>query len=262
MPRRIIEANWYDFPQYYDMAFRDDTKPQANFVEAVARKFCRFPVKRLLEPACGSGRLVAEFAKRGYDVTGFDISERALAYARQRLRRRGLTAELLHADMRSFQLKRKFDLAYNFVNTFRHLLTEADARRHLHCMRQHLRRGGLYIIGLHLFPPDADNHSSERWSLAWGGQRVTVSIRVLHTDRRRRLERLRMSMLVTKRDGQRVRLRTDFYFRLYNARQLLRLIDAVGGFKLLETYDFWYDPEEPIKLNDDVEDVVLVLRAV
>ena len=53
MPRRIIEANWYDFPQYYDAAFRDDTRPQADFVEAMARKFCRFSVKRLLEPACG-----------------------------------------------------------------------------------------------------------------------------------------------------------------------------------------------------------------
>jgi len=262
MGSRVIEANWYDFPQYYDAAFRDDTKPQADFLEAVARRYVPFPVRGLLEPACGSGRLVAEMAKRGYELTGFDISHQALAYARQRLKRRGLTATLLHADMRDFRLGRKFDLAYNFVNTFRHLLSDRDARQHLRCMRAHLKRGGLYVIGLHLFPPDADNHSSERWSLSWGGQRVTVTIRVLHTDRRRRLERLRMSMLVTKRNGQKVRLRTDFYFRLYSATQIRRLLASVGGFELVQSYDFWYDPDDPIRLSDDVEDVVLVLRAV
>lgn len=262
MAARIVEANWYDYPQYYDAAFRSDTRPQADFLEAVARKFCDFPVRRLLEPACGSGRLVAEMASRGYEVVGFDLSDEALRYARERLKRRKLDAVLFKADMRDFEAPGTFDMAYNFVNTFRHLLTEREARQHLQVVRRHLRPGGLYVVGLHLFPPDADNHSCERWTEEWGGQRVTVTIRVLDTDRRRRLERLRMSMLVRKRSGQEVRLRTDFYFRLYSAAQLRRTIRAAGGFELVETYDFWYDIEEPIKLNDDVEDVVLVLRRV
>ncbi len=260
MAAKLVTANWYDFPQYYDAAFRSDTKPQANFLEAAMEKYCDFPVRRLLEPACGSGRLVAEMSRRGYEVVGFDISEQALKYARDRLRRRGLSAHLFKADMRNFQAPGPFDLAYNFVNTFRHLLTEREARRHLELVRDHLRPGGLYVIGLHLFPPDADNHSCERWTEQWGGQRVTVTIRVLETDRRRRLELLRMSMLVRKRGGQQVRLRTDFHFRLYSAAQLRRTINSVGGFELVETFDFWYRIDEPIELNDDVEDVVLVLR--
>jgi SAM-dependent methyltransferase len=259
MSAKVIEANWYDFPQYYDLAFRSDTKPQADFLEAVARTYCDFPVRRLLEPACGSGRLVAEMSSRGYEVTGFDLSRQALAYARRRLKRRGLQATLCQADMREFRLPGTFDLAYNFVNTFRHLLTEEEARRHLELVAEHLRPGGLYVVGFHLFPPDADNHTCERWVERWRQHTVSVTIRVLHTDRRRRLELLRMSMLVRSPRGA-VRLRTDFYFRLYSAVQLRQLLATVPQLELVGTYDFWYCIDEPVVLSDEIEDVVLVLR--
>src|SRR6266508_1937192 len=75
----ILAANWYDYPQYYDIAFQTYTWAQADFIEAACRKYCSFDARRLLEPACGSGRLVTELAARGYQVTGFDISQSALS---------------------------------------------------------------------------------------------------------------------------------------------------------------------------------------
>jgi 2-polyprenyl-3-methyl-5-hydroxy-6-metoxy-1,4-benzoquinol methylase len=66
----VLVANCYDHPQYYDIAFQAYTEREADFVEAACRKYCRFDVRRLLEPACGSGRLVTELARRGYQMTG------------------------------------------------------------------------------------------------------------------------------------------------------------------------------------------------
>ncbi|HMD02847.1 MAG TPA: class I SAM-dependent methyltransferase [Candidatus Baltobacteraceae bacterium] len=40
---------------------------------------------RVLDVACGTGLVSAEFAARGYDVTGLDISEPMLAHARRRV---------------------------------------------------------------------------------------------------------------------------------------------------------------------------------
>ena len=75
-----VIGDWYDHPEIYDLALRDDTPSEAAFIERACRKYCPFPVRRLLEPACGSGRLVTEMAARGYEVTGLDLNAKALAH--------------------------------------------------------------------------------------------------------------------------------------------------------------------------------------
>ena len=95
-----MSANWYDYPAYFDLAFRDETQPEADFIEAACRKYCDFPVRQLLEPACGSGRLIVELAKRGYELTGFDLNQSMLDYAERKLCRTGFWPVLLYkADM-------------------------------------------------------------------------------------------------------------------------------------------------------------------
>ena len=256
---RIVQANWYEYPQYYDLAFRSETRTEADFIEAAGRKYATGRLRRLLEPACGTGRLIAELAARGYQLTGFDLSQPSLAYLRRRLARRRLNATVFCADMADFQLDHQVDAAYSTFDSFRHLLTEQAARHHLQCIADCLRPGGIYLLGFHLLPPDASDQCTERWTESHGRTRVTVTLRVLATDRRRRLETLRVSLLV--RSGQRVvRLRHDFQFRMYTARQFRRLLAHVPSLELCDVYDFWYEIDHPLKLNDEISDTVFVLR--
>src|ERR1700694_4991633 len=101
---RILVANCYDYPQYYDIASQAYTRREADFIEAACRKYCPFDVHRLLEPACGTGRLMARLAARGYQVTGFDLRQPALSYLRRRLGRCWLHAETFEAEMSGFPL--------------------------------------------------------------------------------------------------------------------------------------------------------------
>ena len=232
---------------------------EADFIAAACRKYCSFAARRLLEPGCGAGRLVAEMARRGYQMTGFDLNRPCLDYLQRRLARRGLRANVFQADMADFRLPRPVDAAYCTVNTFRHLLTEESARRHLECIAQSLRPGGLYILGFHLLPMDASEEDTERWSEQRGRTRVTVTLRVLSTNRRRRIERLRLRLLA--RVGAReVRLRDEFSFRMYTAAQFRRLLASVPSLELCDVYDFWYEIDNPLELNDDRADTVFVLR--
>jgi SAM-dependent methyltransferase len=257
--KKITLANWYDYPQYYDLAFRSETGPEADFIQAACRKYCDFPVKSLLEPACGTGRLVTELAARGYQLTGFDLSEPSLAYLKRRLDRRKLEATVLRADMADFALAAPVDAAYNTFDSFRHLLTESSARRHLECVAAALRPGGIYILAFHLLPPDASDECTERWTERHGGTQVTVTLRVLATDRRRRIERLRISLLARGRAGER-RLRHDFDFRMYTAAQFRRLLAQVPAWELCDVYDFWYDIDEPLQFDNEISDTVFILR--
>lgn len=86
--------NWYDHPQYFDMVFRNETAAEVAFFDQAFRRFADLPVRRLLEPGCGSGRLVAEMAARGYRVTGLDLSQAMLDYLARRLKRRRIACRV------------------------------------------------------------------------------------------------------------------------------------------------------------------------
>jgi SAM-dependent methyltransferase len=257
----ILDANWYDYPRYYDLAFCSETRMEADFIEAACRKYCRFAARRLLEPACGTGRLVVELAGRGYDMSGFDLSDAAIRYCRNRLLRKGLSANLFAADMADFRLRpfHRVDAAYNTFNSFRHLLTEDSAQSHLRCVAQSVRRGGLYILGFHLLPPDASEECIERWTEQNGRTKVTVTLRVLATDRRKRIETLRVSLLVREKEKT-LRLRDEFRFRMYTAAQFRRLLAEAPEWELCDVYDFWYEIDHPLILGNELSDTVFILR--
>jgi SAM-dependent methyltransferase len=255
----IIEADWYDYPQYFDLAFRSETRMEADFLEAAFKKYARRPVRSLLEPACGSGRLVAGMASRGYRMSGFDLSRPMLEYARRRLEKTRPCRAAFEADMAEYRLPRPVDAAFNTFNSFRHLLTEKAARQFLECTADSVHPGGIFVLGLHLVPLDAEEGSSERWTARHGKTRLTVTLRVTDFNRRKRIEQLRVSSLV-RTPLRIVRLRSEFPYRLYTAAQLKRLLASVPQWELCDVFDFWYEIDQPRKLDDEMSDTLLVLR--
>jgi SAM-dependent methyltransferase len=259
MSKTVQHGDWYDYPQYYDLAFADDTPVEADFIDEVCRRFAVGPVRRLVEPGCGGGRLVVELARRGYRVVGLDLNRKSIEHLRRRIARGRLRAEAIVGDMTDFRLTKPADAAYNTFNTFRHLTSESAALKHLRAVAANLRPGGLYVLGFHLLPPDASDECIERWRAAKGKVRVSYTLRVVETDRREQYERLRVTMLVRRPQGE-LRLATEFDLRTYSARQIRRLFAQVPEFELCETYDFLYDPDQPVLLDDWLSDAVFVLR--
>jgi hypothetical protein len=161
--------------------------------------------------------------------------------------------------MADFRLAKPVDAAYCTFDGFRHLLSEDAARSHLQCVAKCLRPGGIYILGFHLLPLDAAEECIERWTERRGRTQVTVTLRVLQTDRRRRVERLRISTLV-RSGGSEVRLRDEFPLRMYTAAQFRRILAGVPQLELCDVYDFWYEIDHPLRLSDELSDTVFILR--
>src|SRR5262245_16268688 len=142
--------NQFDaFARYYDAdygAVEDDIP----FYRELARR-CGGPI---LEPMCGSGRLLAPLARAGYRLTGVDLSPALLARARAKLAEGGLLGqvELLHADIRQAAPAGPFALAIVALNSFMHLATTDDQLAGLGHIHAALRPDGL--LALDLFNPD------------------------------------------------------------------------------------------------------------
>lgn len=254
-------ANWYDYPQYFDMVFRDETPAEVAFFEKAFVSYTKREVKSLLEPGCGSGRLVAALAARGFEVTGLDLSPPMLDYLENRLRRRRLEAKLVLGDMSSMQLPTKYDAAFCTFNTFRHLLSDKLAVGHLRSVAAHLRQGGIYILGFHIIPLDAETECIERWNASHAGTKVSVTLKVIDFQRRKRQETLRVSIKATKRSGTTERIRSEFPLRLYTHSQVKKLLQEVSDeFEVVGIHDFDYDIEVQRNLDSDLTDAVFVLR--
>ena len=152
-------------------------------------------------------------------------------------------------------------MAYCLVNTFRHLLTEDDAVRHLRTVARHLRPDGIYVIGMHLFPPDADEEDSEEWSVCEGDVSVDMLLNVTDCDRTTRQETLQFQMIVRRPDAEPESFESRYRMRLYSADDFRALVESVDEFELMpDVFDFWYDPGDPLELSDELGDTVFLLR--
>lgn len=266
-----LQSNWYDLPKFYDLSVADETAGELAFVQGAAAKFLEPSTSkqplRVVEPACGTGRLTEALAKNGFQVTAFDLNPTMVEFTKQRLAKRPATGlrggknavQLFQADMARFSIPQPADIGVCLLDSFRHLLTEDEARAHLQCMASAIRPGGIYLLGLHLLPPDADLECTERWTNQAGKTHITTTLRVMSSSRRTRLEEIRISLLV--REGkQTARYRDEFSLRMYTAAQLKSLVASVPEWEIAAVYDYWYELAAPLKLSNELSDTVLVLR--
>ena len=254
-----IAGDLYDYPQYYDLVFGSDWKAEFDFLRACFAKHVDGRVRRLFEPACGTGRLVFRLSKSGYQVSGLDLNDKAVAYCNARLRRHGFEESCFVADMTDFALAKPVDAAFNMINSFRHLQSEAAARAHLERMADCLRTGGVYILGLHLTPEEGEPCEEESWSATRGHLCVNTCLRSTRRDLEAREEwcAMRYDVYTPTRS---LRIEDTVVFRTYTARQMQRLINRVGRLEVVGTYDFAYQIGRPISVSPHTEDVVYVLK--
>lgn len=255
----VIHGNLYDYPRYYELIFGSDWKAEFDFLLDCFEWFSPRPVQRVFEPACGTGRLMFRLAQRGYEVAGNDLNPKAVDYCNARFARHGLPPAATVGDMSDFRVKRKFDAAFNLINSFRHLPSEDHARRHLQCMADCLRTGGIYLLGLHLTPKGQPLCSEESWSARRGHLAVTSHMQSLSINRRTRKERVKMTFDVYTPTSH-LQLADEMDFRTYTAEQFAQLLDDVGRFEVLETYDFTYEVDSPLPVTAHTEDVVYILK--
>ena len=255
----VINGNLYDYPKYYDLIFGSDWKSEFDFLMACFERHAKRPVKRVFEPACGTGRLLIKLAQAGYEVSGNDLNPNAIEYCNTRLQRHGFARATRVDDMSNFKLPRKTDAAFNTINSFRHLPSEATAESHLRCVANSLAKGGLYVLGLHLIPTAGGRCEDESWSARRGNLAVVSYMWSKEIDRRRRNERLGMTFDIYTLTNH-FRIEDEMNYRTYTARQMQRLLGRVPEFEIAGTYDFAYEIDHPVEIETNTEDVVYVLR--
>ena len=251
--------NYYHHPKYYDLSYSHDMQGELAFLKRIFNRAKGAPHLRLLEPACGTGRLLVSLARAGFSCTGFDINPVAIDYLNKKLERNALHARCFIGDMHAVTVRQSgFDAAYCTVDTFRHLPTDRAAISHLQCISRALSRNGIYVLGLHLAPQRGIPKSSFRWQGVRGRLRVYTTITVLDVDIRRREETLGYRLRVKTPSITR-NYRSVYKLRTYTLDQFKRIVTAAGGFEIMEVYDVNEDYSGPVIADANSENLIFIL---
>ncbi len=164
--------------------------------------------------------------------------------------------------MATFSLPDKYDAAFCTVDSFRHLLTEQQALSHLMSIGKALKKGGLYILGLHIINDDCNGVLTICWTHRRGGLTVTTTMKMLKLDLNKRIETLQVT-LRPKTSTHILPAHTSIYdLRTYNLSQLIKLIKKSNFFRIEKAFDEYYDLKRPIELNEKTDYVVLILKRI
>ena len=219
-------AEAYAHPEVYDVLHSPHTEGEIDLFERCARDW-KAPKGPWLEPACGSGRYLRALAGRGIRCTGFDVDEGMLEFARGEIRRAGLTRKvrLARADMASFTavIDTSFAVAFNPVNTFRHLLRPREASAHLREVARALLPGALYLVGMSFSRYGEEEATEDVWTARRGRISVRQIVQYLPPEPDTRMETV-ISHVQVDRPGGRDYLDSTYQLRSYDLDQWKGLI--------------------------------------
>lgn len=208
----------------YDAAFDWDVGSEVGSIAGLSG----LAEGRVLEPMCGSGRLLRGFAAAGFDTVGIDASSEMLELARQHYASHGYHGTWIRADACDFDLDEPCDLAVCPINSLAHLEGPAAMLDHLNAMSRNLYEGASYWIQLDLKLPHQDGEREE-WEFEYGGETVIAqwACTASHGDTETHVSRFVFP------DGRVIE--DDYEMRVWSFDAWTRLLDA-APFELSAAY--------------------------
>ena len=153
------------FAALYDAAFDWEVSGEVGSITGLSG----LAEGRVLEPMCGSGRLLRGFKEAGFETVGVDASAEMLALAQAHYEKLGQEGTWIQADVCDFDLDEACDLAVCPINSLAHLQTGAEMLAHLNAMSRNLYEGASYWIQLDLKEPVMVG-ASEEWEFEYLGE--------------------------------------------------------------------------------------------
>lgn len=111
-----IGKEWYKKIWTLDIqnqSWVEDTKRQVDFI---VEKLCLNGGEKILDLACGFGRHSLELARRGFSVTGVDITKDYINYASKCAAEENLDARFVLSDIRLVDFNNEYDVVLNMAD--------------------------------------------------------------------------------------------------------------------------------------------------
>lgn len=145
---------WYEGDDYY-WGFEP-----ADLCKEIAEILPKDKPLKILDIGCGEGKDSVYFAKLGYDVSAFDITENGIKKTKMLAEKEGVKINAWIDDINSFDLKENYDVIYS-TGTIQYL-SEDKKDRFFEVVKSHTNVGGINWFNVFVekpfipLPPDWD----------------------------------------------------------------------------------------------------------
>jgi len=142
MPKKWYQ-NWFNSP-YYHILYHQRNDEEAEFFIDNLCAFLKPPYEsRILDIACGRGRHAVYLNKKGYDVTGIDLSFSNIQFAKQFENEK---LRFFMHDMRHLLYINYFDFAFNLFTSFGYFNSDKEHIKALKSFNRSLKKNGILVL--------------------------------------------------------------------------------------------------------------------
>ncbi|WP_142785652.1 class I SAM-dependent methyltransferase [Changchengzhania lutea] len=135
-------TSWFDTP-FYHILYKDRDDREAHAFMDALTNYLNIPEQgTILDLACGKGRHAVYLNKMGYHVTGVDLSENSIEYAKQ------FENHSLHFDVHNMcdPYGKTFDAVFNLFTSFGYFEHEEDNLKTIKAIKEELNDVGFGVI--------------------------------------------------------------------------------------------------------------------
>lgn len=215
---------WFNTSEYLNVYRHRNDEDALKLAELIFSVVNLKLKSRVLDLACGNGRHSIIFAERGMEVTAVDLSENLLSIAKSSAEKLNLHISFINADLRSFLLEKKFDIALNLFTSFGYFEADEENFKIFEQAYFHLKKNGIFVFDYFNSKYLADNlleHSSEDLD----------GFRLIQT-RCIRNKRIEKKIVIQKNGSEREYMES---VKLYSYSELIDQLNKIG-FNIIKTF--------------------------
>ncbi|WP_422361123.1 SAM-dependent methyltransferase [Reichenbachiella sp.] len=134
---------WFNTIYYHVLYKHRDYEEAAAFLDHLIDYFKIKPHAKILDLACGKGRHSIYLNKKGFDVTGVDLSEENIKFASTK---QNDTLHFAVHDMRDVFAREEFDYVFNLFTSFGYFDSKEENLNVIDATIQSLKLGGKFLL--------------------------------------------------------------------------------------------------------------------
>jgi len=208
---------------YLPFLTEERTKTDVDFIAEVLNLP---PGSKILDLACGFGRHTIPLAKKGYDMTGLDYTEKFIRMAEESAQKENLRIEFLVGDMRRIPFENHFAGVISYYTSFGFFSDEENFEV-LRGVSKALKEEGKFLLEIMNRDILVKNFQSKDWHRTEDG---TLVLEERNWDLK--TGKLKNYITILDKKGERKRW---FEVRLYTLEELNYLLEKVG-LKIIQAY--------------------------
>ena len=164
-----MEQPFRKYSSYYNLLYHDkDYLSEVEYVEAFLKRYSVSPPQTILDLGCGTGNHDVIFARKGYDVTGIDLSSQMISIAKSRIESETTKwqskgkLDFQLGDVRDIVLNSEFDSVISLFHVASYQTSNEDLIAYFRTAAKHLSKNGVFVFDFWYGPAVLTDKPSKR----------------------------------------------------------------------------------------------------